>query len=1087
MSKYSSSKNYNTTTISTSTIGFNESRLRPEEKLYHTILVKNIATTSTTSSSSTNDNSSLAFEYAEASESRRQELLTEALSSEVENAMDRSKGGRSDNLHRESLESRAERDLWDLLDRLSKEKLLDDINDNDCERNLHNKLKEFDMTPLYSNEDVIRQAEECDNRLKKGKILKTWLESAATDKVIYAPPPTDIPWSETYKNIIQDNSQNNRDDYLQSCEPDAQLTKYGKMLRLDGTDMTDQELLLKSIWQMIRSGKLLDAQGLAYKHRMFWLASSLIGESEQYYKSISFFGNEDTDSNQENVVRLGNSKKPIWMRTCWKYSKSLSNEASNFSLDRIPVRSTSSSNRNQQMSTIVGVYEMTSFAALSNNLEVLLKSPLITTWEDKIWAYVKAVHENNMATVVHRNRISKKRHSNYYPGCDDEVLRAEDELIRNVQQQTFGISISKLESLFERSETNVRYDEAPNAQKLLYLLQASVMKGSSGIKECLEGEVTDFLLNFSEKRSSFPGSSRILRVICHFILWLKHTAPTFSSSPEISCLVENQLLDLSVATYIDHLILNKQRSLVAAYAKHLCRPRRIEKYVELLKSIRSSSHDVSAEEKEMIKLAKLYFPDDVVDITKAVVEAVRDGNVSMSVDDDDQNIATHSKAVVALTPSRRSRREISMFSPSTEVYSTAKKPNTVSTYRRSVFSRIQDTSNVDSSFTSKQHPVSDEDIQRMESLKWLFIEENHRIESLKQSNSIITSMLLESKMKKLDSVRLLLDTYLPPDSIIVAKRVLEMLFVGQQSQSVLDVNMPVVSPQSREHRHISLIEQTLNPTISKIRFWCSLVDSMNDYDTWRNELDNFNLEKDRLLGSIDIVSASLGRLQPRLTTSAERVTKSLLRTIQCDDHRDYSKYGPGMSKIFKDAQKAAIDVFVYAVDDCQRIDKVDIISHEYNQSIIEIELLLQELQSRNIVEDRLINSTQILRQILSQREKNEDDQALTRSSLAICRQQLIDIRDGSDILKLLIEYLFFKYLEVCSCTASSLMILKDHQASAHYWCSKGIKIAEILALEDEGTKYYDEIDSITLEQLLRKINTLTLKMLDIVPNFQLSN
>ena len=91
------------------------------------------------------------------------------------------------------------------------------------------------------------------------------------------------------------------------------------------------------------------------------------------------------------------------------------------------------------------------------------------------------------------------------------------------------------------------------------------------------------------------------------------------------------------------------------------------------------------------------------------------------------------------------------------------------------------------------------------------------------------------------------------------------------------------------------------------------------------------------------------------------------------------------------------------------------------------------------------------------------------------------------MLKLLIEFLFFKYLEVCSCTASSFMIFKDHQSNAHYWCSKGIKIAEILALEDEGTKYYDEIDSTTLEQMLNKINNLTLKMLDIVPSFQLLN
>ena len=65
----------------------NESRLRPEERLYHTILVKNISNIN--NSTITTTPTSLAYEYAEASESRRQELLTEALSSEVENAIDR--------------------------------------------------------------------------------------------------------------------------------------------------------------------------------------------------------------------------------------------------------------------------------------------------------------------------------------------------------------------------------------------------------------------------------------------------------------------------------------------------------------------------------------------------------------------------------------------------------------------------------------------------------------------------------------------------------------------------------------------------------------------------------------------------------------------------------------------------------------------------------------------------------------------------------------------------------------------------------------------------------------------------------------
>lgn len=1049
----------------------NETRLRYEERQYHNILVKE----------ETSNTLLLASKYTEASELRRQELLTEALSSEVENAIDRTQSGRSEILHRESLESRAERDLWNLLDKLSNENLLDDINNEKCQSDLDKILSDIDKKPIYSNEDLINQLLQNDDRLKKGMLLKNWLESAAADKVITTQAPSNEPWSETYKNIknIQDDPHSNvddREDYIQGSDPDSQITKSGKFLRLDGTDMSDQELFLSSIWQLIRSGQLVAAQQLAYKQHMFWLASSLIGINEVSYNNVlQYYGHDDDD---DKVVRVGDPKKPVWTRTCWKYAKVLSTEESNLKLSRAPVKSFAG-NRNQ-MSTIAGAYELAIYAALSNNIQVMLMSPLITSWEDKIWVYIKALYENNVAKIIHHNRLSKKRHSNFYPGCDHEVIRAEEEIITNINQQTFGISIANIEKLFEKNETKLKYDETPNAKELIYLLQARVMQGGTAIKKCLGKEVKNFL-ELSNK-SNFPGSSRILRVLCHFILWLKHTAPEFSGSHSID--IDNELLDLSAGLYIDHLILNKQRSLVAAYAKYLTRPLRIKKYKDLLKSIRTSSND--DEEKEMIRLAKLYFPNDVVDITKAVVEDARDKNaenvgMTMDTDNDRENI-------VNLTPARRSRKDKSMFSTINTPSTTAKKTSGgFSTIRRN--NRAPEASDNEQFFSSTRFPITEEDIQRMESLKWLFIEPNHRIESLKQSNSIITSMLLNSKMKKIEAVRKLLDHYLPEDSIEVCKIVLEKLFNDAQTNQQPD--MYRVSPPTREQEYISLIDQLLNPTDCKIRFWGSFVDAMNDYDTWKSEYENYNLERDRLLGSFDIVNASLSRLLPRLQTSAERATNSLLRTIQCDAHKDYEKYGQGMVKMFKDAQKAAFDFFSFAVKDCEQIPRrdgrngrEDVNCNDYKESIDGIESLLQQLDKK-IIDQRIVANVEQLRKIVSKREYNEDDKALTESSLAICRQQLIDIRDGADILKLLIDFLFTNYLDICICTASSLVILKDQQQNAHYWYSKGIKIAELLASEEGGCRFYDEIDTTILEKLLKKINNLTIEMLKIVPTFQL--
>jgi hypothetical protein len=260
---------------------------------------------------------------------------------------------------------------------------------------------------------------------------------------------------------------------------------------------------------------------------------------------------------------------------------------------------------------------------------------------------------------------------------------------------------------------------------------------------------------------------------------------------------------------------------------------------------------------------------------------------------------------------------------------------------------------------------------------------------------------------------------------------------------------------------------------------------MNDYDIWKIEFENYNLERDRLLGSDDIVSASLSVLVSRLTASAERATNSLLRTIQCDNHRDYEKYAQGMVKIFKDAQKAAFNVFSFTVKDCQMISRGNDNCSEYDESIKDIKLLYDELQNKNICNQRLINDIKDLSTIVSKSESNEDDKALTKSALAICRQQLIDIRDGADILKLLIEFLFSNYLEICSCTASSLIILKDKQLDANYWYSKGIAVAEVLASEEEGCRFYDEIEQTILEKLLKKLNSMSIEMLKIIPSFQL--
>jgi hypothetical protein len=65
---------------------------------------------------------------------------------------------------------------------------------------------------------------------------------------------------------------------------------------------------------------------------------------------------------------------------------------------------------------VAGLLEMTIYSALSGNLPVLLKSPLLTSWSDRLWAVVKAKHENDLMRVLHGHRRGKAAHSARFPG-----------------------------------------------------------------------------------------------------------------------------------------------------------------------------------------------------------------------------------------------------------------------------------------------------------------------------------------------------------------------------------------------------------------------------------------------------------------------------------------------------------------------------------------------------------------------------------------------------------------------------------------------------------------------------------------------
>ena len=202
--------------------------------------------------------------------------------------------------------------------------------------------------------------------------------------------------------------------------PDAQLTADAHMLPLEGSDCHQQEALLKSIWQLLRCGKMNIAQEQAIRHRLYWLAASLLGQSNPYFdyansadaannmnsenarvgsdnhnRGSSMNDGEEglnNDGGGGNVVKKGNTRRPLWLLTCWKYAQRLDANPANWGALQPSSSSGSSSSGAGQYThthgahTASGIMEMTIYASLCSHLPVLQKSPLLTTWSDQLWS-----------------------------------------------------------------------------------------------------------------------------------------------------------------------------------------------------------------------------------------------------------------------------------------------------------------------------------------------------------------------------------------------------------------------------------------------------------------------------------------------------------------------------------------------------------------------------------------------------------------------------------------------------------------------------------------------------------------------------
>jgi hypothetical protein len=357
---------------------------------------------------------------------------------------------------------KAERDFWSLLQYLSASDLLNNINEKQSADLLEKALQDLSIHATIP--EHINTAYIADERLRKGAVLMEWLENCSLDSIVSIPKPLNEPLTESLLSLQKQQQQQQSKknptsasfpgtDYQNtSLNPDLQLSKDGKMLLLPSSnDQMDQERLWKAIWSLIRAGKLSEAQQLAIDHHIYWFASTLRGGEYHYYEKIS---EEELKESHSAVVspdqlyrRLGNPQQPLWLQTCWNYVDFLAKNPENWKLNfknletltKDIMSSSSSASTHASSSTgapnndsnngLTGILEMTIFASLSNHVDVLLKSPLLSSYLDKIWVFLKAIHTHNIMLIVSNYRKQKYSMDANYLGCDLPMIEIEEKMI----------------------------------------------------------------------------------------------------------------------------------------------------------------------------------------------------------------------------------------------------------------------------------------------------------------------------------------------------------------------------------------------------------------------------------------------------------------------------------------------------------------------------------------------------------------------------------------------------------------------------------------------------------------------------------
>eukprot|EP01039_Chlorochromonas_danica_P001079 gene1079-1169_t len=1026
-----------------------------------------------------------------------------------------------------SLELRVERDLWSLLKLMSFNDVLGIMEDSMEQSRLQSALANLPIVATVP--DFVNTAYASDDSMKKSAVLKAWLESAALDKVQELANTVHEPWSDTlhFMKTATSAARGAAKLSITSLHPDGQLLldKSGvKVLPLVGLDRSDQENLYLYIFQLIRSGQLIKAQQVANDHRMFWLAASLLGVFEHSYEDDNGgvddgAMDEEQKSSRTPYVRRGNARQPVFTRSCWRYAEKLSEHPDNWVTgsgsagsdlwsskaysrvdalknDRLVQGINKRSATGSQTSQ--GMTEVAIYGSLSNHVKVLKTSPLLREWHDQLWVYIKAIHDRQRLRVLHAYRTAKAQRSAYYTGCDEEVIRAEEEVLLWLDQVLGPMGVTDCEMLLSA----VPPPSGRNLVSIIYQLQAAVIRGKTGLRSFFEQTIKPLVTNEEEIR----GEKRTLyRILSHVALWLRHCPKGVQSALQDG-IISDELFYLILQRYIECLTQDHLYHLVAFYCVYLPRGQRIRLYANMLhhleKSFSQSGGNLDNEEAaKAMDLAQKFFPEDVLDITRSVMEGVAftsSSEAKQSASLSNSALKSGPTTVAALTGG-------------------ADKILIASVPALQISSRPLDPVNLQ---------ISDQQRQQFESLRWFIMHSEHFGEAIKQINraivqaiTLIPSQSTQSSSASVHPIienarllKLIVEEFVPSDLIqggydyltkqekTLKEDLQSRLYERHVLSSSLPANRQISLPdwEEDEKKQLEVMttrKESWESDVAKLCFWKRLLKTVKTYTEFQSACSAYCLQKARLFGSPEIAEQSLQKAHNDLSDLAEQLVhliRELLTTSPLIDviaSQEYASKMDGYRALWVASRLSGEKMAIISLESVSKIlnaPKGGASGSGRDGLVQEITSVSKEL-AQQIAKTNATTSLESVFKTVQQKLSSHLSQVVENgelvSILSHLKQSLHGLKDvesEGDLSGTMLFFLLNTIAQTCLVMGAIFENLDSETGykQAYAWYHKVVHLTNLIASDVSTLKLYSLIARDDLEKVMKMVYLASVKKLE---------